>query len=54
MVYFDNNMCPAHIHGFFQIKSSRVPTKMLVDDKDKPIEEIYGNNIHASKRVHEF
>ncbi len=30
MVDFDDDMCPARIHGFFQYKSSGVPTNKLV------------------------
>ncbi len=39
MVDFDENMSPAHMHGFFQYNSSVFPTNVLHGD-GKSIEDI--------------
>ncbi len=59
IVHFEDNVCSAHIHGFFQMKSNGIPTKVLVKDEGRAIEEVYVNNlvehttyavVHASKK----
>ncbi len=42
---YEDNMFLASINGFFQLRSCRVPTKMLVEDEGKTIEEIYDNKL---------
>ncbi len=42
-------MCPACIHGFFQMIPSGVPTKMLREDKGKTLETIHAV-VHVFKK----
>ncbi len=45
MVDFDENMSPAHMHGFFQYNSSVFPTNVLHSD-GKSIEDIRASKEH--------
>ncbi len=48
MVDFDDNMCPACIHGYFQYKSSGIPTNVLLGD-GKSMEDVgaHDYSMHA-------